>query len=150
MKSFVSIQTLVASAVNDDPDYQVYQNKNNEIIEFCAPVFWGGGEILGFVRYGISTASMHQALSEVLSDGIRTRNQIIFVLGCLAIISLVAGYFMVRQLAIKITKPIRSIVDLVRQIAEGNYDIPVISGHNDEIGLLETDIEKMRIHGACR
>ena len=189
--AFTSIQTLVSSAVNDDPDilygiymdaegvawahatvdnpsgkvsdkqslkdgislwaagrkevdFQLYRMGKKEVIEFCAPVRVKDG-IIGFIRYGISTESMNQALSELKTDSVRVRNQMIFLLISLAVLSLAISYFIVKHLAVKITGPIQSLVRMVKRIAEGNYDAPVVSSNNDEIGLLETDVEKMRI-----
>jgi serine phosphatase RsbU (regulator of sigma subunit) len=189
--AFTSVQTLVSSAVKDDPDilygiymdsqsvawahasldnpsgkmngkqsmtdgvslwaaslkevdYKVYPLGKKEIIEFCAPVFVKDG-IIGFIRYGISTESMNQALLELKSDSIRIRNQMIAILVSLAVVSLAISYFIVKHLAVKITAPIQSLVHLVKRIAEGDYNTPILSRNNDEIGLLESDVEKMRI-----
>ncbi len=49
-------------------------------------------------------------------------------------------------LAVKtILKPVASLVDSARTIAEGNYDIPVTSDSNDEIGTLVSDVDRMRL-----
>ncbi len=126
------------------PAHRIYKHQGKEVIEFAAPVFVEE-QISGFIRYGISTESMHQLLRETLSDGIRTRNYMIAVLLCLGIGSLAASYFIVRRLSARITEPIDSLVKSAMTIASGNYDIPVTSDSNDELGLLVKDVDKMRV-----
>ncbi|MDM8524670.1 SpoIIE family protein phosphatase [Desulfococcaceae bacterium HSG8] len=127
-----------------DHYHKIYTYDNEEVIEFAAPVRIDN-EIAGFIRYGISTRSMHKALREALADGIRTRNTTIAILIFLGIISLLIRYLFIRHMADKITQPIESLVDSARKIAEGNYNIPVKSDSNDELGLLVSDVEKMRL-----
>jgi len=125
------------------PDHRIYIRQGKEVIEFAAPVFFER-EILGFIRYGISTESMQKSVKETLSEGIRTRNYTIAVLLCFGIGSLAVSYFFVRRLSAKITQPIDSLVKSAMTIASGNYDIPVTSESNDELGLLVKDVDKMR------
>jgi len=126
------------------PDSRNYIHQGKEVIEFAAPVFFDR-QILGFIRYGISTEAMQKSVKETLSDGIRTRNYTIAVLLCFGIGSLLASYFIVRRLSAKITQPIDSLVKSAMTIASGNYDVPVTSDSNDELGLLVKDVDKMRI-----
>jgi len=126
------------------PDHRIYIHQGKEIIEFAAPVFVEE-QIAGFIRYGISTESMRKLLQEAFADGIRARNYTIAVLLCLGTGSLLVSYFIVRRLSSKITAPIDSLVKSAMTIASGNYDVPVISDSNDELGLLVKDVDKMRI-----
>ncbi len=125
------------------PDHRIHIYQGKEVIEFAGPVFFDE-QVLGFVRYGISTESMHQLLRETLADGIRTRNYMIAILLCFGIGSLTASYFIVRRLSARITQPIDSLVKSAMTIASGNYDIPITSDSNDELGLLVKDVDKMR------
>ncbi len=125
------------------PESRIHKHQGKEVIEFAGPVFFDR-QILGFIRYGISTESMHQLLRETLADGIRTRNYMIAVLLCLGIGSLAVSYFIVRRLSARITRPIDSLVKSAMTIASGNYDVPVTSDSNDELGLLVKDVDKMR------
>ncbi len=126
------------------PDHRIHRHQGKEVIEFAAPVFVEK-QISGFIRYGISTEAMKKLLKETLSDGIRTRNYMIAILLCLGSGSLAVSYFIVRRLSAKITRPIDSLVKSARTIASGNYDIPVTSDSNDELGLLVSDVDKMRL-----
>ena len=126
------------------PDHRINKHQGKEVIEFAAPVFVDK-QILGFIRYGISTESMQKSVKETLSEGIRTRNYTIAVLLCFGTGSLAVSYFFVRRLSARITQPIDSLVKSANTIASGNYDIPVTSESNDELGLLVKDVDKMRI-----
>lgn len=113
------------------------------IIEFAAPV-GGEDDILGFIRYGISTASMEKAILEAQRAGAATRNQAIIIILAMGIFSLTIGFFVIKQVANKITSPIASLVNSSKIIAEGNYDVAVKPESNDEIGDLATHFEGMR------
>jgi serine phosphatase RsbU (regulator of sigma subunit) len=124
-------------------DYKTFIHRGREVIEFASPVFVDK-KISGFIRYGISTESMHKLVHEALADGIRTRNITIAILLFLGLGSLTVSYFIVRRLASKITQPIESLVNSAMSIASGNYNIPVTSDSNDELGQLVSDVDKMR------
>ncbi len=119
-------------------------HNDDEIIEFAAPVLIED-EIVGWIRYGISTKSMRDALQEARTDGERTRIQSISVLFSLGVLSLIVSYVIVKRLADKITAPIGSLVESTKTIAQGNYEVPVTSESHDELGLLVKDVDTMRI-----
>ncbi|MDM8524617.1 ATP-binding protein [Desulfococcaceae bacterium HSG8] len=124
-------------------NHQMITFGNQEIIEFAAPVF-ADDEILGFIRYGISTRSMRESLEEARENGIRTRNQAVKILLFIGIISLAVTYLVIRRLATEITRPIGSLVQSANAISEGNYNVRIQSESNDEIGNLAEHFETMR------
>lgn len=128
----------------EKPGHKMYVYDNEQVMEFAAPVRVDD-EIFGFIRYGITTRSMHEALQEALADGVRARNQTIVILLFLGVVSLSGGYLIARRLAARFTRPVNSLVDSARTIAEGNYNIHVESDSNDELGILVSDVEKMRL-----
>ncbi len=134
-----------AETLKDDHSYKEYVYKNEAVIEFAAPVIADEDIVAGFIRYGISTQSMHTSLQEARADGIRTRNKIVSMLAMLALLSLIISFLLVRRLSDKITQPVASLVESTRIIARGNYDVPVTSDSNDEIGLLIKDVDTMRV-----
>lgn len=135
--------SLWASALKEQ-SYKTHLCNKDEIIEFASPVISSDGEILGVIRYGISTKSMQESIAIALSNGRSASNQTIELLILLCILSLGGGYFMVKKLAIAITKPLGSLVQSSKIIAEGNYDAKVCSESNDEIGDLADHFECMR------
>jgi signal transduction histidine kinase/HAMP domain-containing protein len=135
------------------PAYQNITYGNQEIIEFAAPVmlvseeeeYEDENEILGVIRYGLSTQAMQQALKEVIENGNRERNQEIGMLLILGIFSLIVTYVIVWHLASTITHPIGLLVQSTKVISEGNYDIAIQRESDDEIGHLAEDFESMRV-----
>jgi len=130
------------------PAYQNITYGNLEIIEFAAPVMVVNedeDEIMGVIRYGLSTHAMQQALKEVLENGNRERNQAIGILLLLGIFSLTLTYLIIWRLASTITHPIGLLVQSTKVISEGNYDIEVQRESDDEIGHLAEDFESMRL-----
>jgi PAS domain S-box-containing protein len=129
----------------DRLDNKVYHCEKVEIVEFAAPVQIDG-ETFGYIRYGLSTGSMHEAIREVSADGVHARNQAILILAAIGILSFLASFLSFWRLAGKITQPIASLVESSRIIAGGNYNIPVTDDtpSHDEIGELAAAFNTMR------
>lgn len=133
-----------AQTLDKEPQYKEYAYNNVKIIEFASPIFVEN-EIHGFIRYGISTQTMSMMLEQARAESIKNRNNIIIILALIGLISILISLFIVLVLSRKITQPIASLVNSTRIIAQGNYEIPVTSDNNDEIGLLVQDVDFMRI-----
>lgn len=127
----------------DQLSLREYRTNHSGIIEFAAPVI-SDDEILGFIRYGLSTRSMEQSIHDAQIDGKATRNQAIFIILSMGLLSLGIGYFVIKRLATKITQPIGALVNSSKVISEGNYDTIVTLESNDEIGDLASHFETMR------
>ncbi len=123
--------------------FREYKLKGGLVIEFAAPVILDK-EILGHIRYGISTKSMQQSINEARADGRSTQLMLILVILSTGLFSLSIGYIVVKQQATKITNPIGSLVASAKSITEGNYDIVVKEESNDEIGDLARRFDTMR------
>ncbi len=124
--------------------FKEYCDGKMNIIEFASPVS-DNDNILGYIRYGISTRSMEKAIKEVLAAGRTARNQSIFIILLMGLFSLIIGYIIVRQVAVRIAQPIGSLVNSSKIIAEGHYDVSVNPESNDEIGNLAGHFEAMRV-----
>ncbi|MBF0397064.1 MAG: HAMP domain-containing protein [Desulfobacterales bacterium] len=126
-------------------NYKTFINNKEEVIEFAAPViFIEKDKLLGFIRYGLSTKSIHKAIYEVKKDGNNARNQMILILSFLCIFSLYFSYIIIKKVANRISQPINELVESARTITKGNYNIPVNVKSNDEIGNLSENFEMMR------
>jgi signal transduction histidine kinase/HPt (histidine-containing phosphotransfer) domain-containing protein len=123
--------------------FKNYKLNKANVIEFAAPVIVSE-ETMGFIRYGFSTKAMQTAIAEVQKNGRNSLFQTLSLLFLLAIISLFAGYIIVKKIAIMITTPIGALVHSTKVISEGNYDITVKAESNDEIGNLAEHFESMR------
>src|SRR5512133_232805 len=115
------------------------------VIEFAAPVR-NQQEILGWVRYGVSTAAMRQAQEAAARDGVTDRNTIVTILLSLAVVTLGLAFSMARRFSSHLASRIGNIVESTRMIAEGNFDVPLVAlDTSDELGLLGHDVDRMRL-----
>ena len=117
--------------------------KGDEVYEFAAPV-QVSGETLGFIRYGVSTHAMYEAIHEARIQGLISLGITVGVLIALFAGSLFVGFSLLRTIASRITDPLASLVRSARTIGEGNYDTVVKPESDDEIGALAEDFELMR------
>ncbi|HEX2958747.1 MAG TPA: hypothetical protein VHO70_18070, partial [Chitinispirillaceae bacterium] len=100
--------TLWASSLNK-VSFRTHFSEKLEVIEFAAPVTYED-ERLGCIRYGLSTKKMNEMINDALAEGRMTRNLSIGIVLLLGIISLTAGYIMIKRIAGKITSPIGTLV----------------------------------------
>jgi two-component system chemotaxis sensor kinase CheA len=115
-----------------------------QIIEFASPV-QGEDETLGFIRYGLTTKAMYQALDEAKKAAFNSLVGILAILGFVALVALLVAFTATRRLAEKITSPIKALVLSAQQIADGNYSIEIKPQSDDEIGTLSTTFDIMRL-----
>ncbi len=116
---------------------------NEPVIEFAAPVL-DEDEIVGFIRYGLTTKAMRDLLDETRLDGKKQRDQANLFLIAVLLLSLGTGYLIIRRVATAITTPIARLVTSSEIISQGDYSKEVTVESNDEIGNLATHFEKMR------
>jgi signal transduction histidine kinase len=114
-----------------------------EVLEFAAPII-SAGKRLGTIRYGIATTSTREAISS-------SKRQFTFEIIRLTIIIILIGILLfiyesnaARSQADAITRPLHELASAVNTISTGNYNIPVTTVTNDEIGLLANSFETMR------
>lgn len=124
-------------------DHRAIQNEGETVYEFAAPVIVDD-DVLGVIRYGISTKTMEQLLrsaSQASSMALKRNMSILIGVGFLAVI---IGYLFTRRIANNITRPLASLSETAETIASGNYSENVNVKTDDEIGLLADNFEKMR------
>ena len=153
-----SVDTLTGAAQGNEPlddsislwagsldrlAYREYRRGNTIVMEFAAPVVLDD-DILGHIRYGISTRSMEQLIREAQAGGHMTLRMLILAILSTGLFSLGIGYAVVRQQSMRITSPIGSLVASTKSISDGNYNIVVQQESNDEIGDLAGHFESMR------
>jgi len=125
-------------------DYKIFRtDKGGEVYEFAAPVIVDE-EILGIIRYGISTDSMRKSLKEASDAAEKSLKQTLMILFGTIIAALAVGVFSTRKVATKMTIPLNLLKDAAGTIASGNYDEKVTVQTNDEIGILANNFEQMR------
>jgi len=90
---------------------------DEKIIEFAAPVIFEK-QVLGHIRYGISTKSMNIALKETFTEGKKTQNITNIILLFLGFLSLGVTYFIVRLVASKITNSLTDMAILIKDLKQ--------------------------------
>ncbi|WP_196137152.1 GAF domain-containing protein [Aliikangiella sp. G2MR2-5] len=124
-------------------DYKIFSQNGDQIYEFASPVIVDD-EILGFIRYGMSTNSMRKSLERATeSSRIALRNTLLILLGAV-ILTISAGLLSIRKVAKTITRPLVSLQSAAGTIAGGNYDNEVTVQSNDEVGVLAENFDQMR------
>ena len=125
-------------------DFKEITVKGEKIIEFAAPVVIDD-EILGFIRYGISTASMKIAEANAKESSRQLLIDTLMILALINAFAILICMNIVRRMAAAITNPIGSLNSEAEYIASGNYDSQVVVESNDEIGQLASNFDTMRV-----
>jgi putative methionine-R-sulfoxide reductase with GAF domain/signal transduction histidine kinase len=125
-------------------DFKIFSNGGDDTYEFASPVIVEE-EVLGIIRYGISTKSMRKSLADatILSEA-SLKNTLMILLGTI-IATMLLGVFSTQKVAHAITLPLNLLQSAAGTIAGGNYDDEVTVKTNDEIGVLADNFEQMRV-----
>lgn len=113
------------------------------VFEFAAPVEVMG-QRMGTIRYGISTARMEQSIHELKRDFLKEVAKYTIILVVVSFLLLLYEIRVANNQARSITKPIDELAVAADRISSGNYNIPVKTSNDDEIGLLGNAFETMR------
>ncbi|MCO7223731.1 GAF domain-containing protein [Pleionea sp. CnH1-48] len=132
-----------AASLENQDFKTVPKEDGNDIYEFASPVIVDD-EILGVIRYGISTKSMRESLSKAEAASKLSLQKTLGILLAAVIGALVVGVLSTRNVAHRITTPLKSLQSSAGTIASGNYDDAVTVSTNDEIGVLADNFEQMR------
>lgn len=115
-----------------------------EVIEFAAPVGLEGEPAIGWIRYGLSTRSMEEAISV---DARQARIALLQIIGMLVLLgggALAVSLKQFQAQAAKLSKPIQELASAAEIIKGGDYRKPVMVETDDEIGELAGTFEAMR------
>lgn len=121
-----------------------FDKDGTEFYEFAAPVV-EDDEILGFIRYGFSSRRMVDSLNTAREESEGSLMRTILIIGGLGLLAGIFGFTFNRQIATKITNPLRSLTSAAATIAEGDYSKSIQPETNDEIGLLADNFNTMRV-----
>jgi signal transduction histidine kinase len=120
------------------------ERKNSgEILEFAAPVVVLDKR-LGTIRYGISTTSMKEAISTSKREFYREIVKLTIIIILIGILLFIYESRAARRQADDMTKPLDELTRAANTISAGNYNTPVTTVTNDEIGVLANGFETMR------
>jgi two-component system chemotaxis sensor kinase CheA len=114
-----------------------------DLLEVAVPVVSEEGEALGTIRYGLSTARMHEALARAkLDSDSRLWRSVVLVVG---LVSLVTGLGLVlsRAQAVHITEPVGALTRAAEALAGGDRAVRVNINSGDELSLLGSSFNRM-------
>lgn len=113
-----------------------------DIYEFAMPVV-EDDEVLGSVRYGISTTRMHDALGAARAESEQSiRRQLLLLVG-LGILTTFLGIVLVRREAVRVTRPLGALSRAADALASGDRTVRVDVQSNDEVEVLASSFNQM-------
>jgi signal transduction histidine kinase/HAMP domain-containing protein len=113
-----------------------------QIIEFTAPVIVDE-EVLGIIRYGLSTAELAETIATVNKQATASLQQILMVLIAIGAVTLLLVHWRTDNLAKNITVPLNMLTDAANIVARGDYSHFIDIRTNDEIGMLASNFNSM-------
>jgi len=114
-----------------------------DLLEVSAPVLGDDHELLGTVRYGLSTRRMKEAHEQAIAEArAELTTSVLWVLSLVALVALFAS-FVSRMLAVRITKPVAELTAAARDLASGNRLVRVTIESGDELEQLGASFNHM-------
>ncbi|HEV8551662.1 MAG TPA: ATP-binding protein, partial [Polyangiaceae bacterium] len=114
-----------------------------ELLEVSVPVVGEDGELLGSVRYGLSTKRMQDALRAAQAESSARLKRSFVLIGALVGLSMLAGVLLSRTQAVRITRPIGDLTRMAELLAGGDHDVRVDIRSRDELEVLGTSFNHM-------
>jgi two-component system, chemotaxis family, sensor kinase CheA len=119
------------------------QRFGQDLLEVAAPVLGEDGELLGAVRYGLSTKRMQDALLTAQADSAARLKRSFIWIGLLVSLSMLVGLLLSRRQAVRITRPIGDLTLAAQTLAAGNLGVRVSITSEDELELLGASFNRM-------
>jgi len=114
-----------------------------EVVEVTEPVFGEDREILGTIRYGLSTRRMHQALSLAAAESKAQQLNSIALIGVTVGLATLLGILLSRVQAVRITKPVQALTQAAIDLAGGQRRVHVSIDSGDELQVLGFSFNRM-------
>jgi len=134
------------------PTVQRVTRFGQDLLEVAVPVVSEDGEALGTIRYGLSTARMHEALAKAKRDSdSRLWRSVVLMVG---LVSLVTGLGLAlsRAQAVHITEPVGALTKAAEALAGGDRSARVDINSGDELAVLGSSFNRMvdELNGSYR
>jgi two-component system chemotaxis sensor kinase CheA len=123
-----------------------------DLLEVAVPVESEEREALGTVRYGLSTARMHQALARAKEESdSRLLRSILLVVGLVGGVTAL-GLVLSRAQAVHITEPVGALTKAAESLASGDRSVRVDIHSGDELSVLGGSFNRMvdELNGSYR
>ena len=114
-----------------------------EVVEVAEPVFGEDREILGTIRYGLSTRRMHQALSLAAAESKSQQLNSIALIGATVGLATLLGILLSRVQAVRITLPVQALTQAAIDLAAGQRSVRVSITSGDELQVLGFSFNRM-------
>jgi two-component system, chemotaxis family, sensor kinase CheA len=115
----------------------------SDLLEVAAPVTSEEGELLGTIRYGLSTERMHQALERAKRDSdSRLWHSIVWMVALVTVVTGL-GLLLSRAHAVHITAPVTALREAAEALARGDRSVHVDINSGDELSLLGSSFNRM-------
>jgi len=114
-----------------------------EVVEVAEPVLGDDNEVLGTIRYGLSTRRMHQALSVAAAESKSQQLNSIALIGATVGLATLLGILLSRVQAVRITQPVQALTQAAIDLAGGERSVRVSINSGDELQVLGYSFNRM-------
>lgn len=114
-----------------------------DLLEVAMPVLGDDKEIIGTVRYGLSTQRMHDALAQAKVESHRQLKHSLGLIGSVITLSVLLALVLSRFQAGRITQPLSELTTAAHALAAGNRSVRVDIVSGDEIQTLGASFNRM-------
>jgi two-component system, chemotaxis family, sensor kinase CheA len=116
-----------------------------DLLEVAVPVAGEDGEVLGTIRYGLSTRRMHEALARAQGDAKASLVRSVLLVGFLISLASGLGLLLSRLQGARIIRPIVELTGMARELASGNRAVRVKIESGDELQQLGASFNHMAL-----
>ena len=114
-----------------------------EVVEVAVPVLGEDYEILGTLRYGLSTRRMHQALTQAAAESKSQQVNSVALIGVTVGLATLLGILLSRVQAVRITQPVQALTQAAIDLAAGERSVHVSINSGDELQVLGFSFNRM-------
>jgi HPt (histidine-containing phosphotransfer) domain-containing protein/HAMP domain-containing protein len=114
-----------------------------DLVEVAAPVSTEEGELLGTVRYGLSTRRMQEAQAQAEAEANSRLRSSLTLLAGLIFAATALGLLLSRVQAVRITRPVRELTKAAEDLASGARSVNVRIASGDELEILGHSFNRM-------
>ncbi|MFZ5896908.1 MAG: HAMP domain-containing protein [Myxococcota bacterium] len=125
------------------PEIKRTRRLGQDLLEVAVPVIGEESEVLGTIRYGLSTRRMHDALAQAETAESARLSRSLWLLGSLVFVSSLLGLLLSRVQAVRITRPVDDLTAAAEKLASGDRSVRVDVRSGDEIERLGASFNHM-------